>query len=124
MTPSPSSPAAAPLPPLPNLSGAGESQGASAGPQSAMSSIVSGIAPVKKAVDDIIAAAKQVVQSGAIPGAEQVCGQIVALAVSLLPMAAQQALQPSGLTGGVSAGGLPPGGPGGLTGPVGGPSGV
>ena len=59
-----------------------------------MSSLVSGIAPVKAGVDAILAACKQIVQSGAVPGAEQPCGQIVALATSLLPMAAQAALQP------------------------------
>ncbi len=80
-----------------------------------MSALVSGIAPVKRAVDAILAAAKAIVQSGAVPGAEQVCGQIVALATSLLPMAAQQALQPgmSGPGAGVPPPGAGPGGPGG-----------
>lgn len=89
----PPSTSASALPPLPDFSG---SQGQpSGGPSpSSMSALVSGIAPVKSAVDQILAACKQVVQSGAIPGAEQVCGQIVSLAVSLLPMAAQQAMQP------------------------------
>jgi len=61
-----------------------------------MAAIVAGIAPVKTAVDTIVAAAKQIVQSGAIPGAEQPVAQIIALATSLLPMAAQQAMQPQG----------------------------
>ena len=59
-----------------------------------MASIMSGLAPVKAGVDQILAGAKAVVQSQAIPGAEQVCGQIVALATSLLTMAAQSAMQP------------------------------
>ena len=67
-----------------------------------MASIVSGVAPVKSSVDRILMECKSIVQSGAIPGAEQVCGQIVALATSLLPMAVQQALQPGG------RGGIPP----------------
>lgn len=85
-----------------------------------MTAIVNGLAPVKSDVDMIVAAAKRLVQSGAIPGAEQPCAQIVALATSLLPMAAQQALQPGqGAPSGPSApmqalpGGAPPapGGP-------------
>lgn len=65
-----------------------------------MASLVAGIAPVKTAVDGILAACRQIVQSGAVPGSEQVCGQIVALATSLLPMAVQQVLQPGGGSGG------------------------
>lgn len=101
-----SSPGAAPLPPLPALSGAGGS-GATGG-QSSMADMMSGIAPVKSAVDQIIAACKMIVQSGAIPGAEQPCGQIIALATSLLPMAVQQALQP----GPQAPAGVPPVGQG------------
>lgn len=70
-----------------------------------MSALVSGIAPVKNGVDGILQACKSIVQSGAVPGAEQICGQIVALATSLLPMAAQSALQPGG---GGGAGAIPP----------------
>jgi len=81
-----------------------------------MAQVISGIAPVKTAVDGISAACKQIVQSGAVPGAEQICAQIIALATSLLPMAAQQALQPGlGGTGiGPVGAGAPPqgGGPG------------
>lgn len=113
MTPSVQSPGAAPLPPLPDLSAATGAGGTPGGPdqQSAMAALVSGIAPIKSAVDSIVAACKQVVQSGAVPGAEQPCAQIVALATSLLPMAAQQALQPTGAAqpGGVGpAPGAPP----------------
>lgn len=75
-----------------------------------MAALVSGIAPVKNSVDGILAACKQIVQSGAVPGAEQVCGQIVALATSLLPMAAQNALNPSGGAGAIPPVGGPPGG--------------
>ncbi len=59
-----------------------------------MQALVSGLAPIKSAVDQILAACKVIVQSGAVPGSEQPCGQIVALATSLLPMAAQQMMQP------------------------------
>lgn len=118
---SPMAPGAAPLPPLPTLSGAGSPGAASGGSQDGMAALLSGIAPIKAAVDSILLACKQIVQSGAVPGAEQPCGQIVALATSLLPMAAQQALQPGGGSGaGMGAGGgIPPvggGGAGGLTG--------
>ena len=94
-----SSPGAAPLPPLPDLSG----QGAAPGPQSSsLAQALSGIAPVKQGVDAIFAACQAIVKSGVIPGAEQVCGQIVALATSLLPMAAQQVMQPGGGGGGIA----------------------
>jgi hypothetical protein len=114
MSPSPQSAAAAPLPPLPPPQSAGSPQPQD-GQGGSMQALLSGIAPVKMGVDQILMACKQIVQSGAIPGAEQLCGQIVALATSLLPMAAQQMMQPGG--GGPPAGG-PPGG--GIP-PVGGP---
>lgn len=82
---------------------------------------MSGVAPVKNAVDAINAACKSIVQSGAVPGSEQVCGQIIALSSSLLPMAIQQATQPGmgGQSAAPGAGGPPglgamppsPGGP-------------
>lgn len=97
----------APLPPLPDLQSAAGTGGKALGQLDPMAAIVAGIAPVKTAVDSIVAAAKQIVQSGAVPGAEQPCSQIIALAVSLLPMAAQQAMQPGGQ--GIQAiGGQPP----------------
>jgi len=88
-----------------------------------MSALVSGIAPVKNGVDGILQACRAIVQSGAVPGAEQICGQIVALATSLLPMAAQSALQPGGAQGvgaipGVGAPGPAPAGPGGPPAPM------
>ena len=119
--------ASAPLPPLPDLPAAPDAGGggsASADPSGFLSSVLSGIAPVKMAVDQIHSACQQIVQSGSVPGAEQICGQIVALASSLLPMAAQQALQPAaggsaigmmappGLPAPVGGGGPPGGGPG------------
>lgn len=109
MTPSPGA-SSAPLPPLPDLSASGTGGGQTGGPPAGlMASLVSGIAPVKNSVDGILAACKQIVQSGAVPGSEQVCGQIVALATSLLPMAAQQALNPMGGDGGgIPAVGAPP----------------
>ena len=119
-----SSPGAAPLPPLPDLNTAAGTGGqdASQSQQSAMAALVSGLAPVKNGVDQMIAACKQIVQSGAVPGAEQVCAQIVALATSLLPMAAQQAMQPGQGGGPISAigGGQPPAAPAGAQGAPGG----
>lgn len=82
-----------------------------------MAAIMSGLVPIKSGVDAILAACKQIVQSGAVPGAEQPCAQIVALATSLLPMAAQHALQPGqgggpGPIQGIPGGAPPaPGGP-------------
>jgi len=74
-----------------------------------MASIMSGILPIKSAVDSINAACKTIVQSGVVPGAEQACAQIVALAQSLLPMAAQAAMQSAGPTAGPIGAGGPPG---------------
>lgn len=68
-----------------------------------LTALLSGAMPVKAGVDQILSACKDIVQSGAVPGAEQICGQIVALASSLVPAAAQQAMQP-----GMGGGGLPP----------------
>jgi len=98
------------MPPLPDLQGGGQQKSTGSNP---LASIMAGIQPVKAAVDSITAGCKAIVQSGVIPGAEQICGQIVALATSLLPMAAQQVLQP----GGGGGGSIPPvgGGGGGLT---------
>lgn len=118
MTPSVQSPGSPGLPPLPDLQSAQGTGGAPGGQdqQSAMAALMSGIAPIKNGVDAIVAACKQIVQSGAVPGAEQPCAQIVALATSLLPMAAQQALQPGGAQPSAGIQALPAGGP-----PQGGP---
>lgn len=119
--PSPDLSSARPLPPLPDLSAAPNTGGASspAGPSSFLAQIMSGIAPVKKSVDSINLACKQIVQSGTIPGAEQICAQIIALASGLLPMAVQNSMGPGGPgagPGGPGPGGMtplppPPGGP-------------
>lgn len=110
--PSPSGVTAAPLPPLPDLNSSGGTGGGTDPASSGLlASLMSGIAPVKMGVDQILAAAKQIVQSGSVPGAEQVCGQIVALATSLLPMAAQAAMAPGMGGGGMAAAPPPPGGP-------------
>ncbi len=81
------------------------------GPQG-LAAMMSGIMPVKTGVDAINQAVKQIAGAGIIPGAGQILEQIVALANSLLPMAAQNALQPSGSPG---PGGGPPPPPGPLT---------
>ena len=102
------------MPPLPNLSGGGDS-GAAAGGHD-MAGMMSGLMPVKMGVDSIIKGAQMIVQSGAVPGSEQVCGQIVALATSLIPMAAQQAMHPGPVPPVASQGGPgapPPAGGGG-----------
>lgn len=75
-----------------------------------MAAIMSGLIPIKQGVDAIQSACKAIVQSGMIPGSEQVCGQIIALATSLLPMAAQNAMQPAGGGMGMPGGGSVPGG--------------
>lgn len=80
----------APLPPLPNLSSGGD-QEARGNP---LDSLIAGIGPVVKARDMIQEACKLVVQSGMVPGVEQSAGQVLALANSWVPMAAQQHLQP------------------------------
>lgn len=128
MNPSTSSVAASTaqsLPPLNLPSGGSGGPGVSAGSgtQNPMAAIMSGVAPVKMAVDQIMQACKQIVQSGAVPGAEQVCGQIVAMATQLLPMALQGAMG-GGMGGAMGAPGAGPGaGPGGLTPPPGPPPG-
>jgi len=88
--------AKAPLPPLPNLP---TSNGAVGGtnPMDPMAQLLSGVMPIKQGVDGIMAACQQIVQSGMVPGAEQICSQIMQLASSLLPMAAQSALQPGAM---------------------------
>jgi len=104
MAPNLPSAGSAPLPPLPDLSASGGQGNPAGGSQQPMAALMSGLAPIKTGVDAILAACKSIVQSGTIPGSEQVCGQIVALATSLLPMAAQQVLQP----GGQASSGVPP----------------
>lgn len=119
---SPSAVTAQPLPPLPDLSAASAASpgAASTQPPGFLSALMSGILPVKQSVDAINAACKQIVQSGAIPGSESICSQIVALATSLLPMAAQSVLQPMGGMGGMGGvAGAVPGGP--MPPPPGGP---
>jgi hypothetical protein len=108
--------ASAPLPPLPNLGGGGSSQGQ--GQADPMAAILAQIAPVKHAVDGITSACKQIVQSGSIPGSEQICGQIIALAQGLIPMAAQNMFggMGSGAAAGGSGGPPPPPGVGGAGG--------
>lgn len=98
------------MPPLPDLQGGGDQKPAESNP---LAAIMAGIQPIMTAVDGIAAACKSIVQSGVIPGSEQICGQILALATSLRPMAVQQVLQP----GGGGGGSIPPvgGGGGGLT---------
>ena len=110
MTPSAqTSAAAAPLPPLPDLQSGGSGAAQPPDQQNSMASLISGIAPVKQAVDMILAGVKQIVQSGIIPGAEQPCAQIASLATSFLPMAAQQILQPGGGGSAPPAGATAPG---------------
>jgi hypothetical protein len=105
MTPSPSA-TSAPLPPLPDMPG---KPGGSApdAPGGYLASMLSGIAPVISAVDQIAAACKTIVQSGSIPGSEQFCAQIMAIASQLKPMAVQQAM--GGPGGGMSPMMPPPG---------------
>lgn len=73
-----------------------------------MAQLLSGVMPIKQGVDGIMAACQQIVQSGMVPGAEQICSQIMQLASSLLPMAAQSALQPGAMGGGMPGQGMSP----------------
>lgn len=119
MSPSAQSPsgAAAPLPPMSDF-GSGSS-GASP-KDSPLAGIISGLTPIKMSADKIVQECKSIVQSGAVPGAEQVCSQIIALTMSLLPMAAQSMMQPGqGAQAQPGPVGPPPGAPPG-PGPVGG----
>lgn len=109
MTPSPQAAGAssAPLPPLPDLSGNGGGA-AQAGPGGGfMAALMAAVTPVKSAVDMINAACQKIVQSGSVPGSEQICGQIVGLANQLTVMAMQQASQGQG-AGGQQGMGAPP----------------
>ncbi|MDE2102404.1 MAG: hypothetical protein KGL39_34475 [Patescibacteria group bacterium] len=115
MTDQPTSAASASLPPLPDFggNGGGGGNGPQTGNQDALASLMSGIAPIKKNTDAIIQAAKEIVKLGTIPGAEQIAAQIISLATSLVPMAAQNLLNPMG---GAAQGSMsqmlpPPGGP-------------
>lgn len=71
--------------------------------------MISGLMPVQMGVKGILAGCQQIQQSGMVPGSEQVLSQIIALATSLLPMAAQAAMQPGGAGGFPGPqGGIPP----------------
>lgn len=113
MSPSPTpatSAGTAPLPPLPDLPA--QPAAASAKQGGFLKAILQGTQPVQDAVTSIQQACKQVVTSGAVPGSEQICAQIIALAQQLVPMAVQQAM---GGQGGVAPQGgqplTPPPGP-------------
>ena len=90
----PTSASTAELPPLPNFSQQGNQP--QTGKQDLLASLMSGIAPIKKNVDAINQAVKEIVKLGTIPGAEQIGAQIIALANQLTPMAAQNLLNPMG----------------------------
>ena len=112
MSPSPTpalSAGAAPLPPLPDL----PAQPAAAAPTQGgfLKAILQGTQPVQDAVTSIQQACKQVVVSGAVPGSEQICAQIIALAQQLVPMAVQQAMGGQGGQMTPPPGGAPPQGP-------------
>ncbi len=112
-TPTPSAVTAAPLPPLPDLSSSAANAGGSPGqaPSGILAALMSGVAPVKTAVDQIMEGCKAIMAVGTIPGADQICGQIAALATSLLPLAAQSAMGVGGAGGGMQAMPPPPNGP-------------
>lgn len=96
-------PAAAPMPPLPDFNTDPNTQ-PQTGNKDVLASLMSGIAPIKKSVDTILEESKKIVKAGVIPGSEQVVAQIVALATSLLPMAAQNLLNPMGGGGSMGPG--------------------
>jgi hypothetical protein len=90
--PVPASPlvAQAPLPPVGQLRTAPSADPSQ--PPSPLAGMIAGLLPVKTAIDQIEAACQQIVQSGTVPGAAQICSQIVAAAKQLLPMAMQGAM--------------------------------
>ena len=117
MSPSPTpalSAGAAPLPPLPDL----PAQPAAPAKGGFLKAILQGTQPVQDAVTSIQQACKQIVQSGAIPGSEQLCAQFLQIAQQFVPMAVQQAMggQGQGALTPPPQGGPPPQGP-----PQGGP---
>lgn len=111
MTPSPGA-SSAPYPPLPDLNSDGGGSQAPM-PGGFMQTLMAAVGPVQQAVSGINAACQQIVQSGSVPGAEQICAQIVALAQQLTVMAMQQAAQPQmggGASGSMGAPIAPPAG--------------
>lgn len=123
-TPTPSAVTAASLPPLPDLSSSASAGAGSDQPNSGiLAALMSGVAPVKMQVDTINKACQEIAKLGTIPGAEQICGQIVALATSMLPMAAQSAMGMGGGGQGMSAMPPPPNGPAPMAPPPGAPTG-
>ncbi len=81
-----------------------------------MASIISGVAPVKMAVDKGLEAVQEIAKSGMIPNADQVLSPLIQAFNSILVMTMQQAMQPAqGARPGAgpfSLSGMPGGGPG------------
>ena len=73
-----------------------------------LKAILQGTQPIQDAVTAIQQACKQIVTSGAVPGSEQICAQIIAASQQFVPMAVQQAMGGQGQQGGLTP---PPGGP-------------
>ena len=103
-TPTSAGASAAELPPLPDLNTKPTDQ-TQTGNKDVLAALMTGIGPIKKHTDAIVQAAKEIVKSGTIPGAEQIAAQIISLATSLVPMAAQNLLNPMGASGGAVQGG-------------------
>lgn len=100
---------AALYPPLPDMGSSGTGDAGAGAPGGGfMAALMGSVGPVKQSVDQINSACQQIVQSGKVPGAEQLCSQIISMANQLTMMALQQAAQP-GQGGPV---GPPQGGPG------------
>ena len=114
---SPSLVASAMLPPI-QTPPPPKSAAASASANSGMSALIAGVMPVKNSVDQITQACRTIITSGAVPGSEQICAQILALAQGLLPMAMQNMFQSAGGPAGQSGSGI-----GNTSGPVPPPSG-
>lgn len=102
-------------PPLPDMGSSGTGDAGAGAPGGGfLASLMGAVGPVKQSVDQINSACQQIVQSGKVPGAEQICGQIISMANQLTMMALQQAAQSgqggsaSGMNDGPQGGPIPP----------------
>src|SRR5215472_14909843 len=96
------SPSVAPLPPLPDLSGS-SGKGPTGGKDDPLSSMMSGLAPLKKGMDKMLEGLRDIEKTGMLVGSERTLGVIRALIAQLLPQAIQQSMIP-----GEQSQGLPP----------------
>jgi hypothetical protein len=120
MAPSSNNPLAmaAPLPPLPDLptapgtGGAGVGAAASPGASGFLAQLLSGIGPIKSAVDQIQSGCQALMRLNPSPATQQAVAAILGLSASILPDAVQSSMHGPGAGGaGMSPMLPPPGGP-------------